>query len=102
LGWSFTDWMDVGDSQSILQFQRHRFDETLEWIKSSLNPILRVAIKLASPLIRAGMLSSIHRQRKRGRRGDYAAPWQLIGQLYGDQVLSSDLRRLTAKAKGMN
>lgn len=87
LGWSFTNWFDIGDAQDVLQFQQHRWDETLAWLKSSLNPVVRIAVRGLAPLIRQGMMASIRRQRKIEQRGPYAAPWSLIGQLYGDGVL---------------
>lgn len=89
MGWSFTDWFDIGDAQDVLQFQQHRWEDTLTWLSSSLNPVTRYAVRALSPLLRRGMMASIRRQRKAEKRGQYAAPWALIAQLYGDGVLAS-------------
>lgn len=93
LGWSFTDWFDVGDSQTVLQFQQHSWAETLAWLRGSMNPLARVGIKLIAPCLRWGMKRSIERTRKREQRGEYANPWALIGQLYGDSVLTPEFSR---------
>ncbi len=52
---AFSDWMDTGESQRLLRYQRHSFQDFTSEIASSLGP-LRIAFRLLSPLIRWWML----------------------------------------------
>jgi nucleoside-diphosphate-sugar epimerase len=86
LGWSFTDWYDTNEAEEVLHFQQHDWEETLEWLASSINPTTRKVTRLCSPLIRCAILAMNVIQRKLDKRGRYADPWQLISQKYGDRV----------------
>ncbi len=52
---AFSDWMDTGESQRLLGYQRHSFQDFTGDIRRSLGG-LRLALRLASPLIRWWML----------------------------------------------
>jgi nucleoside-diphosphate-sugar epimerase len=92
LGWSFTDWFDTTESQALLDFQAHHWSETLRWVRAGggrRHVLLRIAGPFVRPLMRAGF--SI--QRRRDGRGEWADPWTLIGQTYGQRVLAGAARR---------
>jgi len=50
-----TDWLDTEESQALLRYQRHSFDDIAEAIAASLGWKRRLA-SAASPLARAAML----------------------------------------------
>src|SRR5262249_26347534 len=50
-----TDWIDTTDSQALLHYQRHSFDDIAEAVAASLGWRRRVA-SAASPLARAAIL----------------------------------------------
>jgi nucleoside-diphosphate-sugar epimerase len=52
---AFSDWMDTTQSQRLLGYQRHSFQDFTREIAGSLGP-LRLAFRLLSPLIRWWML----------------------------------------------
>ncbi len=52
---AFSDWMDTAESQRLLKYQRHSFQDFTGEIAASLGP-LRLAFRLLSPLIRWWML----------------------------------------------
>ncbi len=52
---AFSDWMDTTESQRLLRYQRHSFQDFTGEIAGSLGP-LRFAFRLLSPLIRWWML----------------------------------------------
>lgn len=88
LGWSFTDWFDTRESQAILKYQQHEWQETKEWIGSSLNPGIRRVIRIVSPVLRVLIRLTLRFQRRLERRGPYADPWKLIARKYGNAVIS--------------
>jgi nucleoside-diphosphate-sugar epimerase len=51
----YTDWLDTEESQRLLQYQRHTFDDHVESIKKSLGWQISL-IKLLRPLIRYSLL----------------------------------------------
>jgi nucleoside-diphosphate-sugar epimerase len=85
-GWSFTGWFDTTDSQDLLGFQQHTWDETLAWTAASaarIRPILRVL----GPVLRPALRTALAVQRRRENRGRYADPWTLISNHYGREAL---------------
>jgi hypothetical protein len=85
-GWSFTDWYDTEEAEAVLKFQKHQWQETLQWVASSISPGTRVLIRVCSLFIRCMMLSINVIQRRLEKRGRYADPWKLITQKYGAKV----------------
>jgi nucleoside-diphosphate-sugar epimerase len=86
-GWSFTDWYDTERSQAVLNYQRHNWEQTRDWVSSGLPDAVRLLIRMISPLLRALMRLNLAVQKKREKRGKYADPWRLIGGTYGEGVL---------------
>ncbi|MCV7099137.1 NAD-dependent epimerase/dehydratase family protein [Mycobacterium palustre] len=87
-GWSFTGWFDTTESQALLDFQEHDWDETVAWIAASqahLRPVLRVL----GPLLRPIMRAVLKLQRRAEGRGRYADPWTLIERKYGPAALAA-------------
>lgn len=86
-GWSFTGWFDTTESQALLDFQEHDWDETVAWIgesKAHLRPVLRAL----GPLLRPIMRAALKVQRRMEGRGRYADPWALIEKKYGPAALA--------------
>ena len=53
---AFSDWIDTVESQRLLHYQRHSFEDFAREVAASLGP-MRYALRLLSPLIRWWMLS---------------------------------------------
>jgi UDP-glucose 4-epimerase len=53
---AFSDWIDTVESQRLLHYQRHPFDDFTREIAASLGP-MRYGLRLFSPLVRWWMLS---------------------------------------------
>jgi UDP-glucose 4-epimerase len=53
---AFSDWIDTTESQGLLHYQRHSFEDFTKEIAASLGP-MRYALRLLSPLVRWWMLS---------------------------------------------
>ncbi len=53
---AFSDWIDTTESQRLLHYQRHSFEDFTREIAASLGP-MRYALRLVSPLVRWWMLS---------------------------------------------
>ena len=53
---AFSDWIDTAESQRLLHYQRHSFEDFTREITASLGP-MRYALRLLSPLVRWWMLS---------------------------------------------
>ena len=53
---AFSDWIDTTESQTLLHYQRHSFEDFTKEIAASLGP-MRYALRLLSPLVRWWMLS---------------------------------------------
>jgi nucleoside-diphosphate-sugar epimerase len=87
-GWSFTGWFDTTESQALLDFQEHRWSETVAWVAESQSRALRTALGLAAPLIRPAMRLALAAQRRREGRGRYAEPWTFIAGKYGPDILA--------------
>jgi hypothetical protein len=86
-GWSFTGWLDTTESQALLDFQRHDWQDTAAWAakdQKRLRPVLRVL----GPLLRPTLRLVFAMQRRIDKRGRYADPWSLIGRKYGPDVIA--------------
>lgn len=86
-GWSFTDWYDTSQSQEVLNYQRHHWEQTRQWVAEGLPVGVRRIIRLLSPALRCLMRLNLSLQKRREKRGCYADPWRLIGATFGSQVL---------------
>ncbi len=53
---AYTDWLDTAESQNLLQYQQHSFDDFVREVAASLG-YRRYLIRLFAPLIRRWMLS---------------------------------------------
>jgi UDP-glucose 4-epimerase len=53
---AFSDWIDTTESQRLLHYQRHSFEDFTREIAASLGP-MRYTLRLLSPLVRWWMLS---------------------------------------------
>jgi nucleoside-diphosphate-sugar epimerase len=84
--WSYTDWFDTTESQRLLDYQHHRWEETMAWIvegQGAQRRIAQVAGPIARPLLR-GYFKLLHR---RNGSGEFASPWDTVARAYGPQVL---------------
>jgi len=86
-GWGLTDWFDTTESQALLEFQEHDWDETCAWVGASVGPVRNV-LRALGPVIRPALRWQRRRQRRQDGRGRYADPWRLIASVYGDEVLA--------------
>jgi nucleoside-diphosphate-sugar epimerase len=86
-GWSFTGWFDTTESQALLDFQQHNWDQTLAWIAESQGH-LRVALRVVGPILRPVLRAALELQRRAEGRGPYADPWTLIARKYGQEALA--------------
>jgi nucleoside-diphosphate-sugar epimerase len=96
-GWSFTDWFDTTESQALLGFQAHHWSDTLQWVRASSGR-RRIALRVAGPLARPLMRTGFRIQRRRDGRGEWADPWRLIEQTYGEHVMAATA---TLAARGL-
>ncbi len=81
-GWSFTGWFDTSESQALLDFQEHNWDETLAWITESQGH-LRVLLRALGPILRPVLRTALKLQQRAEGRGPYADPWTLVVKKYG-------------------
>lgn len=86
-GWGLTDWFDTTESQALLEFQEHDWDETCAWVADSVGP-LRSVLAVLGPVLRPTLRWQRRRQRVKDGRGRYADPWRLIASVYGAEVLA--------------
>jgi nucleoside-diphosphate-sugar epimerase len=86
-GWSFTGWFDTTESEALLDFQQHNWDQTLAWIFASQGH-LRVVLRVVGPLLRPVLRAALKLQRRAEGRGPYADPWTLIAKKYGPAALA--------------
>lgn len=72
---AFSDWIDTIESQRLLRYQRHSFDDFTSEIVASLGP-MRYGLRLFSPLVRWWMLSQspYYRAIKQSNPGPRSAP----------------------------
>jgi nucleoside-diphosphate-sugar epimerase len=87
-GWSFTGWYDTTESQALLDFQEHRWSETVDWVAGEQSGLLRNVLGLTGPLIRPAMRLALAAQRRREGRGRYADPWTFLAGKYGAEILA--------------
>jgi nucleoside-diphosphate-sugar epimerase len=86
-GWSFTGWFDTTESQALLDFQQHSWDQTLAWIGESQGH-MRSVLRVVGPILRPVLRTALKLQRRTEGRGPYADPWTLIAKKYGQQALA--------------
>lgn len=87
-GWGLTDWMDTAEAQSLLNFQEHDWQETLDWVAREQR-WRRPTLQAIGPVLRPALRGALTVLQKREKRGEYADPWRLIEQKYGTQALAS-------------
>ena len=87
-GWSFTGWFDTTESQALLGFQEHDWNQTLAWIAESQATHLRVVLRALGPVLRPVLRAALRLQRRAEGRGPYADPWTLIAKKYGPAALA--------------
>ncbi|OBF83722.1 oxidoreductase [Mycobacterium sp. 852002-51163_SCH5372311] len=86
-GWAFTGWFDTTESQALLEFQQHDWQQSVAWLAESQGR-LRVVLRLLGPILRPAMRAALRMQRRAERRGPYADPWRLIADKYGAAALA--------------
>jgi nucleoside-diphosphate-sugar epimerase len=86
-GWSFTGWFDTTESQALLEFQQHDWDQTVAWVAQSQQN-LRIVLRALGPILRPVMRTALKLQRRAEGRGPYADPWTLIAKKYGTAALA--------------
>ena len=86
-GWSFTGWFDTTESQALLDFQQHDWDQTVAWVAQSQRN-LRIVLRALGPMLRPVMRTALKLQRRAEGRGPYADPWTLIAKKYGAAALA--------------
>lgn len=86
-GWGLTDWFDTVESQRLLEYQEHDWDETLAWLADSLGR-RRAAVRAVGPVARPVLRTLASLQRRWERRGPYADPWALIRAKFGSGALA--------------
>jgi nucleoside-diphosphate-sugar epimerase len=86
-GWSFTGWFDTTESQALLDFQEHSWDQTLAWIFESQGH-LRILLRALGPILRPVLRTTLKLQQRAEGRGPYADPWTLIAKKYGQEALA--------------
>ncbi|MGA7053162.1 MAG: NAD(P)-dependent oxidoreductase [Mycobacterium sp.] len=86
-GWSFTGWFDTTESQALLDFQQHNWDQTLAWMAESQGH-LRVVLRVLGPILRPALRTALKLQRRAEGRGPYADPWTLVAKKYGRAALA--------------
>jgi nucleoside-diphosphate-sugar epimerase len=85
-GWSMTDWYDTTESQQLLGYQAHTWDDTLAWVRDG-HGRRRAVLRVVAPIARPALRAALRLQRRRDGRGKYADPWALITRIYGDGVV---------------
>ena len=89
-GWSFTGWFDTTESQALLDYQEHDWDQTLAWVTGSRDH-LRTVLRLLGPILRPVLRMALNLQRRAEGRGPYADPWTLIAKKYGPAALAQPI-----------
>jgi hypothetical protein len=86
--WGLTDWFDTTESQRALEYQDHRWDETMAWIAESLGG-KRHAARLIGPIARPALRAHAAQQNRRDGIRQFADPWSVIRRRYGADALAS-------------
>lgn len=82
--WFCVDWMDTSESQHLLGFQQHTWDEYCDDVRSAAG-WRRWVMPAVSPLARRGLALTPAFRR---RRGPYAPMWRAVAQRWGEQALA--------------
>jgi hypothetical protein len=86
--WGLTDWFHTTESQRTLEYQDHRWDQTMEWIAESLGR-KRHAARLIGPIARPALRAYAARQHRSDGVHEYADPWTVVRRQYGSEALAS-------------
>jgi len=86
-GWGPTGWFDTSESQALLDFQHHDWQDTVSSVAEGMG-WRRNALRVAGPVLRPLLLLALHAQRRMEKRGPYSDPWALIGEKYGADALA--------------
>ena len=86
--WGLTDWFDTTESQQALEYQDHRWDQTMEWIAESLGR-KRQAARLIGPIARPALRAYAAQQNRRDGVKQFADPWMVVRRRYGAEALAS-------------
>ena len=86
--WGLTDWFDTTESQAALEYQDHRWDETVQWIAESLGK-KRQAARLIGPIARPALRAHAAWENRRDGVTHFADPWMVVRRRYGADALAS-------------
>ena len=86
-GWAFTGWFDTTESQALLDYQEHDWQQTVAWVAESTGQ-LRIVLRALGPILRPVMRTALKLQRRAEGRGPYADPWTLVEKKYGSAALA--------------
>ena len=86
-GWSFTGWFDTTESQALLDFQQHDWQQTTAWVAESLGRT-RTVLRTLGPVLRPVLCAALKLQQRAEGRGPYADPWTLIAKKFGPGALA--------------
>jgi hypothetical protein len=86
--WGLTDWFDTTASQRALEYQNHRWDQTMEWIAKSLGR-KRQGARLIGPIARPALRGYAAQQDRRDGVKQFADPWMVVRRRYGAEALAS-------------
>ena len=64
-GWAFTGWFDTTESQAMLDFQQHDWDQSIAWVAESQGR-LRMVLRVLGPFLRPVMRTALRMQRRAG------------------------------------
>jgi nucleoside-diphosphate-sugar epimerase len=86
--WGLTDWFDTTESQGALEYQDHRWDDTMAWIADSLGR-KRHAARLVGPIARPALRAYAAQQNRSDGINQFADPWMVVRRRYGAEALAS-------------
>lgn len=87
-GWGLTDWFDTTESQQLLGFQAHTWQQTLDGLAAAAG-VQRLVLRVVGPVVRRSLERKRRISDERDGRGRYAEPWKLVEQHFGTQALAS-------------
>lgn len=86
-GWAFTGWFDTTESQALLDYQEHDWDQTVAWVGESMGRT-RTILRALGPVLRPVLRTLLILQRRVEHRGRYADPWTFLSGKYGPDMLA--------------